>query len=109
MTHREAFDKVKTHLLTQNARAFNEERYLYRAPSGLTCAVGCLIPVEEYRPEFDDGNKSLADVQAATPALQGLEIGFLSRIQRIHDNQQPEDWARELDWFEKTWLTNYPN
>ncbi len=47
MTKQEIFDKVATHLLTQNEKALNSVGgCVYRTDKGLKCAVGCLIPVE---------------------------------------------------------------
>ena len=48
MNTQQIFDKVATHLLTQNARSAAEGSCLYRSPSGLKCAVGCLISDSVY-------------------------------------------------------------
>lgn len=82
MTHREAFEKVKSHL---------------RAPGGLKCAIGCLIPDEEYLEEFDDGSLIFFQVVEKVPSLAGLNLVFLSRLQGIHDGFRVESWPAKLE------------
>ena len=50
----EVFDIVVNHLVTQRRPAYNDIRNcVYRAPDGLRCAVGVLIPDDLYDPEFE--------------------------------------------------------
>ena len=100
MTHKEAFDAVKTHLLTQNVQAYNPDNSVcqYRTPKGLKCAIGCLIPDSEYGPHFE--SMSLSGVQLACPSLRGLDYDFLSDLQRLHDGNTPRTWPMMLDDFE---------
>ena len=53
MTKQEVFDKVATHLLTQNKRSLEDTSCVYRAKDGSMCAAGCLIPDEEYTPALE--------------------------------------------------------
>src|SRR5258706_1958080 len=62
MTNQELFDKVKNHLLSQNAQSiayrtpqtYHVVKYcVYKNENGLKCAIGCLIPDEKYSPEFE--------------------------------------------------------
>lgn len=59
MTAQEIFNTVVAHLRQQKKRAmvYNEDnglaQCLYRAPDGLKCAVGCLIPDGAYKPSFE--------------------------------------------------------
>lgn len=48
-----AFDTMVAHLRRQGERAFNGQSCLYRTNDGLKCAVGALIPDEEYRESFE--------------------------------------------------------
>lgn len=50
MTPQEIEDKIIAHLKTQKTRAQreNSSTCAYRSPDGLKCAVGCLIPDEQY-------------------------------------------------------------
>lgn len=61
-TDREIFERVKTHLLTQNKQAkvvTSDDRNSlcrYRDPAGLKCAVGCLITDEAYDPLMESAS-----------------------------------------------------
>ena len=99
MTHQEIFDKVATHLLTQKKQAVSDEGVcLYRTPSGLSCAVGCLIPDDLYTPAIETGTpgnwhggeerhagKHLAVILEAAGFVEG-DMQLLRRLQTVHDN-----------------------
>lgn len=55
MTRQEIFDTVVTHLFTQGVQSasVSGDRCFYRGPNGTMCAVGCLIPDEEYEEDFE--------------------------------------------------------
>jgi hypothetical protein len=86
----EVFDIVVNHLGTQRRPAYNRNGIsgcMYRAPSGLSCAVGALIPDNLYDPEFEGDkadcviqklfNKDLADWRE--------HKGLLLALQEVHD------------------------
>src|SRR4051812_34996113 len=98
MTNQEAFDKVVRHLLTQNKGSRNTETCLYRGPDGLMCAVGCLIPDDQYTPALDgDGiGAEVSEIIDSVPALAGLDLDLLTDLQVVHDSSSVEDWRHEL-------------
>ena len=104
MTLQEIFDKVATHLLTQNARAQapNGTYCYYRAPGGLTCAVGCLISDEAYQPQIEGvgvGNDRVSRVVAQSigqVALSERQQSLLASLQNIHDEVDPDRWPEAL-------------
>lgn len=54
MTAQEVFDTVVRHLYAQRRQAISTDgRCKYRAPGGLKCAVGVLIPDDKYTAEMD--------------------------------------------------------
>jgi hypothetical protein len=58
LTDQQIYDKIATHLLTQNRKAmvkgFNgQEMCKYRTPEGLKCAIGCLIADEDYNVKLE--------------------------------------------------------
>ena len=55
MNAQEIFDKVATHLSKQGHRAFDDNACMYRSPNGDKCAMGCLIPDEEYNADTMEG------------------------------------------------------
>jgi len=123
MTNREIFDTVKAHLLKQMKQAVNSDGgCMYRGMEGTKCAIGCLIPDHLYTMSIEhstmtwlfDVNNGYARLQNPGHPLNQLlrEIGFtvdqyplLSRLQSIHDCQDPENWAKELDLLEEKYFT----
>ena len=103
---KEVFDRVKTHLLAQGARARNDVGLcLFHAPSGLKCAVGCLITEAAYSDEALEGY-SLGEAEVST-ALEASGIvvdpstlDMLRDLQHIHDSESPANWERELSHLE---------
>ncbi len=112
MQEQEVFNKVCDHLMTQKKAAVriskNElgertKTCLYRTASGLKCAIGCLLPDTVNTLEFEGANvASLADEVLDAAGLTNICIGFLERLQDIHDNFKPSLWARELRKFAKS-------
>ncbi len=108
MTPQEIFDKVATHLLSQNVKSQDAMRCVYRGPFGRKCAVGVLIPDELYQPimegrqvqDFSDafgacGTKALRaalDVVGILPT----EMQLLQALQNTHDGYDPREWMVQL-------------
>lgn len=111
MTDQEIFDKVATHLLTQNAKSVGAPgKCMYRAEDGKMCAVGVLIPDEAYDPCIENvpvafcstyNQEEKAAKLFAILKSQGLErkLSTLLRLQAVHDETNPEDWKSELAKF----------
>lgn len=92
MDKQEIFDKVVTHLRTQKGRAFNDDngQCRYRM-NGMSCAVGCLIPDEEYSPSLEGRtlNKMMTEFVVPPTIQKMIDDGhqtLLSRFQNIHDS-----------------------
>jgi hypothetical protein len=83
-TNQEAFDLVVTHLKNQGRQAFADGACKYRTSDGLKCAIGALIPDEDYMPEMEG-----FDVRNLIQNF-GLETGgvgpaLLAELQYVHD------------------------
>lgn len=121
LTHRQIFNKVKEHLLTQKVRAVNSQKGCSYRVDNLKCAIGALISDETYHPGIEGCTPSpdAADApdteQARQELLAVLEANnvnatnpdtasFLIRLQSIHDCSSPTTWADQLDVVEHTWL-----
>lgn len=106
MNTREIFDKVKSHLLTQNARARNHRgECVYRSDSGRKCAIGCLIEDEHYSKDLESYALEAMSVRGALQK-SGIDMGFgelvmLEKLRNIHDQSPIANWPRELDELEK--------
>jgi hypothetical protein len=95
MNQQEIFDKVVTHLRKQGQPAKNEDgECQYRTEDGLMCAVGCLIPDNLYREQFE--GYLIEDLFANNIAIQsflGVENeNLLAELQIIHDDIAPKKW-----------------
>lgn len=98
MTNQEAFDKVVRHLFTQKARSLEKYegrmRCLYRSSDGKKCAIGALIPDEEYKTSFE--TRRVFSIQPEVPTLSSLDFELLSELQKIHDTQDLLTWGSSL-------------
>lgn len=105
MDRQSVFNTVAKHLLTQNARAADEDgKCFYRAPNGMKCAMGALIPDELYKPTME--NKEASYVCNNYPEIAqhlGVETmedrAFLNNLQRLHDYKDPSLWRIALANF----------
>jgi len=101
MNCQEIFDKVATHLLTQNKKALEGSFCSYLTTDGLKCAVGCIIP-DGHPAQFSSGGlytitKAYTDLFALWKMTYGSrEYELLSRLQIIHDSYLPKDWKYRL-------------
>lgn len=103
MTPQQIFDKVATHLFTQNAKALNEHdsviACVYRSTDGKSCAIGCLIDDETYEPGME--NKSFdrlmgSRYKAVLPPWFSPNYQLLQALQRCHDGQDVDHWRHKL-------------
>lgn len=103
MTPQDIFDTVAAHLYKQNKRSYKGNARMsggfcvYRSPEGLKCAVGCLIPDEDYDPRMDDNEcmrggtyvSKLVDLAPELgfrlPAYFSANVALLASLQRAHD------------------------
>lgn len=103
MNIQETFNEVKKHLLCQKKASRNSEsRCLFRNADGLKCAIGILIPDEDYDPRLE--SYLLRDVCKTLGFTQ--PYAFLERLQCIHDGYEPENWERELAKCAQDWGLN---
>ena len=99
MNTQQIFDKVATHLLTQNRQAMTLGGCMYRAEDGAMCAVGCLINDNEYTEElegrslwdeitYEDGYSTTvreAVERSIGRPITTKEYEMLRHLQQIHD------------------------
>lgn len=104
MNRRKIFDKIKAHLLTQNAKAENSVgECQYLALYGLKCAIGCLIPDGHAAEGSDEGARVMLEQYPDIAELWDIgetDWPFLQLLQSIHDGYEPKYWPEELNEFE---------
>lgn len=99
MTDQELYNRVRTHLLTQRARSMNGNRCVYRGSDGLRCAIGCLIPDEQYSPALESWSAHMKDVKAAAGITDAQEE-LAAALQHIHDDYERtpvDEWESRLN------------
>lgn len=101
MNRKEIFNKVKTHLLKQNARCVKAGTCEYQNDDGLRCAIGGIMPDDH--PALKVGG-TVRSILMRFPDLQKIwgveneeDIQFLLNLQAIHDQYKPADWEEELN------------
>ena len=104
MTDQELFDRVATHLLTQNRKSQSlNGACQYRHYTGLKCAIGVLIPDELYRTAFEGQGIDTyarpsswsADILHAAGILES-QVHLAKRLQDCHDDYEPHEWVYQL-------------
>ena len=102
MSLNEIFYKVEKHLLKQNEQAKVRDQCRYRTSSGLSCAVGCLIPDEMYTTKLENRGASALPRNILEPIV-GVQrdkverkLKLLNYLQAVHDNMLPEKWPTSL-------------
>jgi hypothetical protein len=84
MNAQEIFDTVVTHLYTQGKQAGDGVGgCLYRTDEGLKCAVGCLIPDDQYHPSME--GQTVESLQSLLPSYLLPHKSLLINLQMLHD------------------------
>ena len=96
--YKEVFEKVKNHLLKQNERSIDNGTCLYRDGQGRRCAIGCLIPDENYNIYLEKRNVHERAVREALPfdRIDEHQMDFLECLQWIHDKREVSMWEKAL-------------
>lgn len=99
MTNQEAFTKMVQHLRKQGCKSQDEahQTCLYRGPNGLKCAVGALIPDEEYREWWDE--EGVMASRLGTVSLNGLNHKMLEDMQQTHDHFPVDRWEEQFKFI----------
>lgn len=97
MTNQEAFTAMVQHLRKQGCKSQDEQHQtcLYRGPNGLKCAVGVLIPDEEYRDEWDEKGWQVAKLECVS--LRGIDMHLLKQMQSTHDHISVPFWESHFE------------
>ena len=111
MNQQEAFDKAAAHLLAQGKKSFQPgDDYLcaYRGVDGLKCAIGALIPDDQYT-GLEQMNVTVLLQRKDCPAILksgDLTKDFLQDLQNVHDNAlhgNVEEFREDLLTFADRW------
>jgi len=100
MTEQELFDIVFKHLMSQNAKSMMVVEggfsCAYRGKDGLKCAIGILIPDEDYREDMEGLAAQNLLAKGACLSRLAVHHELLYKLQHIHDYGLVGDWDRAL-------------
>jgi len=112
VTTQEAYERMRVFFSRPNARIALTEggTCVYRGEddpaSPLRCAVGCLIPDDQYHYSFE-GEAIYDEIVAKVPAIQDVDIDFLLQAQESHDaSASPIQFIGNLDAIADDWDLN---
>ncbi len=111
MTPQEIFDTCAAHLLSQGKRSYLSKQQAknlnldlanvscaYRGENNCKCAIGILIPDNEYLEEME-GKIPNAIKNLLNPDLKeifSVNYKLLFKLQGIHDSEDPSKWEEKL-------------
>ena len=107
MNNQEIFNTVWEKLTKQGKRAYNMATFtcMYKIVEGeqvLRCAVGHLIPDEEYRKEFEGKSCDAPMVFGGENPIfiyitnKGYDAAFLGLLQQCHDYSRDENFVQDF-------------
>lgn len=112
MTAQEIFDKVATHLLTQNAKAWDDaaSACAYRDEHGRACAVGCMFTDAQAAELIRLGLNSswLLDLPEEITTLFTGHLDLVSALQNVHDGYQVSEWPCRLRRVAEDYHLSFP-
>ena len=121
MTKQEIFDTVVLHLRAQGKKSPFHGSYgscVYRGVSGTKCAIGCLIPDEDFNPEWEGctpllhGTNGRMNIQFNRYCIVKFgedNLPFLEQLQDIHDSNKVEEWEQCFKSIARNHSLNLPD
>lgn len=114
LTDQTAFNKVVKHLLKQGRTAMNDQEntcmYWRNKDTGLKCAIGCLIPKDEYHKGLEGMTAFTLNEENKLPkSLKELDLNLLDDLQAIHDDRDPQTWLQQLGTIAVKYSLSMPN
>ncbi len=103
MNKQQAFETVVNHLISQGVQSTEDgttrNPCMYRGFNGTKCAIGALIPDDEYDPTMEYRSVSDLAVEGDLPnSIKVLDdVYFLITLQSLHDMYDSYSW-NDPDW-----------
>ena len=111
MTTQQTFDIIVAHLRSQGEKSYTYKwNYniicAYRSPSGLKCAVGCLIPDEMYNRSFEGKSCQYQTIKDIL-YFQGHNILLVRELQIVHDEFPVAEWEEKFQQLAEKFRLKY--
>lgn len=99
-TPQAVFDQAARHMLTQGKQSTEYRNgvtnCLYRADGRadgtIACAAGCFVAPNKYDPNMEHNRWHVVAFEAGVTS----HVELIERLQNIHDDERPDDWADNL-------------
>jgi uncharacterized LabA/DUF88 family protein len=118
-TAQELYEQIVLHLRKQGKKSTRPNLgspdgvlCVYRSNTGLSCAIGCTIPPEEYNPAMENKDVyGLLEYKLLTKDRErefNKHIALLSAMQRIHDSMAIDKWETNFRIVADEFKLEYP-
>lgn len=100
----EILNKVYTFMMKQNQHCIKpgEDNFQYHYKE-LRCNAGVLIPIEEYKPEFEEGLGLDGDNKVTSyfesKGFSDDDLCWLRDLQIVHDDYEVNEWQYRFECF----------
>lgn len=97
--NQKAFNKAVKFLLKQNVQSVDKSGHVcaYRGQDNTRCGAGCLIPNKVYTVDMEGDICTPLSLAGQAIGKLGYDISFVRKIQRIHDDYQPDRWREKFE------------
>lgn len=102
LTRQDIYNRVKKHLLEQNAVAMHDSgNCAYLGDGGKKCAIGCMIPADKYEPRFEGLPFTGDEIRPVLEEVMGRPMDdddntLFTALMYCHDNIKVSVWDKEL-------------
>ena len=102
MNNQEAFEISVKHMLSTSTPSLGPlNQCRYRGPSGQKCAIGVLIPDEQYHEEMEKRTVRYLVQNMHVDALLDIDLGLLRALQAQHDGTSTRNWPPSVESFKR--------
>lgn len=107
---KEVFDFIKASMLEQGERCSIDAdtncqyRTIKEDGTVLKCAAGFLIPDDDYKPGME--GETWVGLISHNYIPDQTHQTLIFDLQKIHDEIEPKNWVKELDWYEQDNFSN---
>ena len=114
INRQELLNKVFTFMMKQNQKCIKpgNDNYQYHYQE-LRCNAGVLIPVEDYKPEFESKLSGLDGESEATTYFESKgfsdsDLCWLRDLQIVHDDYEVNEWQYRFECFAMSYNLTLP-
>jgi len=96
LTMQEAFNIAYIGVTRQGKKSINGSGCAYRGCLNTKCAIGFLIPDQEYQHDFDSGIAHICYISEKVSTLKKLPYNFIRELQSAHDSARDQVFVTDF-------------